>query len=533
MHSQFRVALLLTAVLNLPAVGATQKKAHKKPKPEPSTIVIAVPEMVPGENSELPITTSCEDARQFYLAAMVDWENLQTEHALEKWRAATEKDHDFAIAYLWISYYGQDPLEASDARSKAKSLAMKVTSGEQLFIQWLTGVGDNDYVLGIAAMNDVLQRYPGDKRLALMAGRWLMSQQEYEASRKWLERAIGLDANYAAPYNYLAYSYALSRDYVQALAAGDRYVALLPNEPNPQDSYAEILRMAGRYEEAVEHYRAALQIDPKFHSSQLGIGDTYALMGRERKAREEYFKARVLATDKATEIQDALQEALTYVRQKDFLGADNAFAGVAQQAHRAGLPMLEAEALRLRAELQLVSSPLDLTQAEPQKSLRTRVLNLNRRPAGPVALSYLDTAEQVLADSKVISQVDRQEELARLLRLRAEWLARVGRITEARNSLRTLDAMVAGSRSRSLRSTSAGAQGAVLLYEGKYAEAIASLELDTENPFSLYRLSVAYQQIGKPDLSQENQTLLLGLNSPSPEQALLLPVVRDKILAAK
>ena len=195
--------------------------------------------------------------------------------------------------------------------------------------------------------------------------------------------------------------------------------------------------------------------------------------------------------------------------------------------------MLEAEALRLRAELQLVSSPLDLTQAEPQKSLRTRVLNLNRRPAGPVALSYLDTAEQVLADSKVISQVDRQEELARLLRLRAEWLARVGRITEARNSLRTLDAMVAGSRSRSLRSTSAGAQGAVLLYEGKYTEATASLELDTENPFSLYRLSVAYQQIGKPDLSQENQTLLLGLNSPSPEQALLLPVVRDKILAAK
>ena len=94
LHSQFRVALLLTAVLSLPAVGATQKKAHKKPKPEPTTIVIAVPEMVPGENSELPITTSCEDARQFYLAAMVDWENLQTEHALEKWRAATEKDRD-------------------------------------------------------------------------------------------------------------------------------------------------------------------------------------------------------------------------------------------------------------------------------------------------------------------------------------------------------------------------------------------------------------------------------------------------------
>jgi hypothetical protein len=94
--SQLRVALVLAAVLSLPAVGATQKKAQKKRKPDPSAI--AIPELVPGKNSELPITTSCEDARQLYLAAMVDWENLQTEHALEKWRAATEKDHDFAIA---------------------------------------------------------------------------------------------------------------------------------------------------------------------------------------------------------------------------------------------------------------------------------------------------------------------------------------------------------------------------------------------------------------------------------------------------
>ena len=28
----------------------------------------------------------------------------------------------------------------------------------------------------------------------------------------------------------------------------DRYVALLPNEPNPQDSYGELLRMAGNFD---------------------------------------------------------------------------------------------------------------------------------------------------------------------------------------------------------------------------------------------------------------------------------------------
>ena len=115
------------------------------------------------------------------------------------------------------------------------------------------------------------------------------------------------------------------------------YVELLPNEPNPQDSYAEILRMAGRYDDALEHYRLALRIDPNFHSSQIGIADTYTLMGQQKRACKEYFSARVLATDKVTELQDSAQSAFTYVRDRDFLGADQAFEGVAQQARRATL----------------------------------------------------------------------------------------------------------------------------------------------------------------------------------------------------
>src|SRR5437667_1887626 len=63
------------------------------------------------------------------------------------------------------------------------------------------------------------------------------------------------------------------------------YVELLPNEPNPQDSYAEILRMAGRYDDALEHYRPALHIDPNFHSSQIGIADTDTLMGQQKRAQ--------------------------------------------------------------------------------------------------------------------------------------------------------------------------------------------------------------------------------------------------------
>jgi len=46
----------------------------------------------------------------------------------------------------------------------------------------------------------------------------------------------------------------------------DKYVALMPNDPNPEDSYAEILRMAGHYTVAIDHYRVALSMNPRFYS---------------------------------------------------------------------------------------------------------------------------------------------------------------------------------------------------------------------------------------------------------------------------
>jgi len=64
----------------------------------------------------------------------------------------------------------------------------------------------------------------------------------------------------------------------------DRYAALLPKEPNPQDSYGEILRMAGRFDSALERYRAALAIDASSILQQVGLADTYALMGDQERA---------------------------------------------------------------------------------------------------------------------------------------------------------------------------------------------------------------------------------------------------------
>ena len=80
--------------------------------------------------------------------------------------------------------------------------------------------------------------------------------------------------------------------------------------------------MAGRFEDALTHYRMSLKIDSSFHESQLGLGDTYALMGQQERARDEYVKA-IVAASPVQKVTWALQSAATYVRDGNLAGADN------------------------------------------------------------------------------------------------------------------------------------------------------------------------------------------------------------------
>lgn len=514
--STFAVMALATSLL---ALGQSRTPPRQSKRAKHLSVRATHTKGEPNSGT-LPVTTSSEESRALYEAAIISWENLQTDSALKRWRTAANIDPDFALAHLMLSYSTPDPAEEKAERQRAESLAGKVTPGERLLIRWFDGIRENNYVSGIAAMNDLLQEYPRDKQLFLWAGSWLLHQQEYELAGKRLEEAVAIDPNFASALNDLGYVYALEGDYGRSFTAMQRYVELLPNEPNPQDSYAEILRMAGRYEEAVDHYRMALHIDPNFHSSQMGIADTFSLMGDQRKARQEYFKARVLATDRLTELQDLMQSAFTYVRARDIIGADDAFEEVVQQAHRAGLPVLEAEAWRMRARLQFIVKPEDLLTSEPPDTSRHFPF-LRRKTAPMPDAGYLDKAEEAMKSAKAISESDRQDELARILCERAQGAAHQGRFLEANTVVAQLEAMAGRTPSVTVQHAFDGAKGAGLVYEGNYETAIPILERDSDNMFSRLRLVYAAQKAGNAELAKEQLGALREYRQPTPEQSFL------------
>jgi tetratricopeptide (TPR) repeat protein len=486
MRRPVSLVLVIGLALSVSVCAADKSSTDKLPKPK-------------AISGSMPVTTSSVKARELYKKGMQDYENLYLERCNEDWRAAVKEDPNMAVAWAWIAFNSRNPSEVNAARNQARAHLSKVTPGEKLMIEWIANVQAGDYLAGISAMNDMLAMFPKDKHLLYLAGNWLMLENGNEQAQKMFQRALALDKNFPAALNDLAYVYARNREFSKAFAAMDRYTVLLPKEPNPNDSYGELLRMAGHFDGALEHYRAALKIDPTFASSQVGLADTYALMGNQAQARLEYDKAIAQAHNDADHIDYMMQRATTWVREANPAEADKAFDEAAQKAHELGLDLQEAWAHQRMAAYQTDDA---------------------------VALKHLEAAEDALGHRQDISPLDRDEELSRILRYRTVRASHAGNQEVIQKALQALEALAKGSRNLVIQSSYHGAEGAVLASQGKWQDAIAHLEEDRDDPFSMQLLSRAYYEAGASDKMHEVEARLRGTNVPTIEQAVVVPAAR-------
>jgi tetratricopeptide (TPR) repeat protein len=349
-------------------------------------------------------------------------------------------------------------------------------------------------------MNDVLHQYPHDRWLVFLANSWLTTQTQYERAAAVYENSGITDS--PGLINDAAYTYASLRQFSKAFSLMDKYVALMPKDPNPQDSYAEILRMAGHYTIAIDHYRVALSLNPHFYSSQFGIADTYLLMGAEKQARQEYDTAfeKFPSLQELENVRWKTRQAATYVYEKDFAGADTAFQSLADYVHARHLSHVEAETYRQMAMYQ---------------------------PNTQQAVALLTKAENALRNGNNVSTINAQQEAAQLLRTRVEVAIKASDSLAADSAVAKLAQLALNSDDKVIDSAFNGALGAHLFYEHKYKQAISHLEEDGNNPLSLERLATAYRMTGYSSGARHTEQLLARFNDPTMEQALVVPTFRQ------
>ena len=447
----------------------------------------------------LPLTTKSPEAKRLVEEALILYlDRVEQEQSIEILRKAVQIDPDFAMGHEVLAQISLDSAEQVAEQEKAFATKSHATSSEQLVIEWYQDAAEHKLIPAITKMNDVLNQYPHDKWVIWMTTWWLQNQAQYERSLAVYERSGITDS--PGLINNMGYAYASIRQFDKAFAMMDKYVAALPNDSNPQDSYAEILRLAGRFNQSIEHYRTSLVINPEFYSSQFGLADTYSLMGDQVRARREY----EIGFQKFTlpELQQILwktREAATYVREGDYDGAQHAFQAIADYAHSRQDSQAEADTYRQMA----------MCEQNPKQ-----------------AMAYLGKAEAATQDGKNALKIALSQELAQILRARVELALKMGNKELANSNLARLETMSESSDDILIEGAYHGAAGAVLFSQHKYDQAISHLEEDTNNPLSLKLLAAAYQKIGYSAGAKRTTETLTNLNDPTLEQALVVPAFR-------
>jgi tetratricopeptide (TPR) repeat protein len=448
----------------------------------------------------MPITTTSPEARALFEQGIVAWENLHIRKALECWQAAVEKDPGFLLAHLYILERIPDPDQQAAEQKKVAALMGSVTPDERLMAEWILAEDRNDIIAAVAAMNELLSHNPRDKHLLWFAALSLGAKyRQWERASELAGQALKVDPDFAGALNNQGYNYAFLGQFDKAVPIMQHYIEVLPGEPNPQDSYAEILRMAGRFDEALEHYNAALRIEPTFGESLLGLADTYSLMGEEEKARARYDIAIQHAYTKAYAAMWKLRWASTFVRENRMQEADSAFLTAARLAHENSVGAMEAEAYR--------------TMALYQQDY-------------PAAQRWLQKAEEVLSHPHDTSASSRQEGLALIRRTAVYHAIRHRRSKAAAEALAQLKTMAGESHNPNIEVAYHASAGMLLVADKKWLEAIPHLEEDVRDPFSMKLLITAYKEAGLPAKSERMAKELAAFNAPTIEQALVVPEFR-------
>jgi tetratricopeptide (TPR) repeat protein len=447
----------------------------------------------------LPLTTKSAKAHRLLDQAWdLAIDRLEQVKAILVLRKAVKCDPNFAMGHQILAQMSLDPSEQVREQKRAFATKQHATLAEQTIIDWFQNAAEHNIIPAITNMNDVLGKYPHDRWVVYLASNWLTNQTQYERAAAVYEHSGIADS--PGLMNNTAYTYAYMGQFDKAFALMDKYIAALPKDANPQDSYAEILRMAGHFDEAIEHYKAALAINPEFYSSQFGIADTYSLMGEQVRARQEYELAfRKFPLPALHRIEWKTREAITYVRDGDLKAADAAFQAIADDAHANRMSQVEADSYRQMAMFQ---------------------------PHSQQALLLLSKAETALQEGNNVMPAAIQQEFAQILRVRVELAIKMDDGQIAAATLAQLAHLSDKSDDKLIETSYHGAAGALLFSGHDYKHAALHLEEDLHNPLSLKLLAAAYQKTGDSVEARQTGEALANLNDPTLEQAMIVPTFR-------
>ena len=452
----------------------------------------------------MAVTTSSPEARALYLQGFELLERRHYVDAYARCRDAVAKDPRFAVAHLCMYITTGSKTEAFDELRRAVSLADQVTEPERLWILSDDATVRGDAVAEQAAITRIVALLPDDEHAHNLLAAYYYRRAEYAAAIDEYVKATTIAPAYTLVYNQLGYSYEFLGRYPEAEGAFRKYIELLPGDPNPYDSYAELLMKMGNYRGSIQQYDKALALDPKFATAFIGIGNDQIFLGQFAEARKTF--ARYLAAARTTEDkhQAWLWSALSHVHEGHTGEALAATSKAAAIAEAAGDLTSVAFDLHLAGDILLEAGRT--AEAAARYDSQAGVLGRTTAP------------DEVKAAGKRDARFDR----GRVALARAD-------LASARTERDALLREAAAAKSPASRFRAHELAGLIAIAEHDFSAAIAAFEQsDPKDPRARYSLGMAIEASGDAAKARKIFAEVAGWGSISPN----LAFVRTKAIAA-
>ncbi len=426
---------------------------------------------------KIPITTSSDEALEHFLRGRDLLEGAQTPQAHRHFQRAVKADAEFALGYLYLSFANPSAKGFFENLRLARSYSAGVSEGERLIIEGIEAGANGDMAKEVELFQRLVSLYPNDERAHMFLANQYFGQQDYKLAVAEYEAVVDIAPEFAPPYNMLGYCYRSLNDYAAASRSFEEYIRLIPDDPNPYDSHAELLMRMGKFEDAITRYRKALELDPAFGASWVGIASNLVFLGRHDEAREVLAEFYENAVDIGQHRAALFVTAVTYVDEGDmdaalrelrrqYALADSIEDAAAMSRALANIAFVQLEAHRpadaeksLNQALELVEKS-DLFEKVKRNSRLDHILG--------EALILLEKGEPARAGARAEEYLSKVEPLGNPFRIRNAHLV-LGRIA---------------------------------LRSGEYDRAIAELkQANQQQAWTLYHLGLANEAKGELDVA--------------------------------
>lgn len=246
----------------------------------------------------LRVTTTSEEASRHFFAGVSDARNTFPSRAAMHFDRALEVDKNLGLARAFRAAVvpGLTQAERVAAIDSAITTMTSATTAERVVALALREFPNRDRAH--ALWETAVTLLPGDPTVAFYAASTTPAPGDVAAIRAVTERF----PDDAAAYNILAYQLWQAGDHEGGFTAVRRYVELAPDQPNAQDSYAELLQWSGRLTDAQTHYARSAQLDASFSEAYMGSAEIAQLTGHGAEARRQIQQAIAHSPSKATTI---------------------------------------------------------------------------------------------------------------------------------------------------------------------------------------------------------------------------------------